>query len=253
MLRTLWWFLRSPTLWGELVREVRYVLHGRGDYKRAEAVRRCAARAISPDELILRWGFDLNSRFSVVNRELIEEGINRAESRGFSISGGANLDVLYAAAVRCEARFVVETGVAAGWSTLAILAWLRSKSEGKLISIDRPYPGSESTEYVACVLPRDFIEDRRWNLVMRPDRSGIPRAIQTLGAIDLIHYDSDKTPQGRRFAYPVLYAALRPGGIFISDDVGDNMAFLEFVEMNGLSVEIVDAGDKYLGVIEKPR
>lgn len=239
-------------LWGELFREVRYVLFGRGDYRRAEAVRRCAARAISPEELILHWGLDPNLKFSDTNRELITDGVRRAESRGFSFSGGANLDVLYAAALRCDARFVVETGVAAGWSTLAILTWLSFKSDGKLVSVDRPYPRSESNGYIAAVLPQNFLEDGRWDLIIRPDRSGIPRAIRTLEVLDLVHYDSDKTPQGRRFAYPLLYAGLRPGGIFISDDVGDNMAFWDFVDINALPAVIVDAGDKYVGVIEKP-
>ena len=37
--------------------------------------------------------------------------------------------------------------------------------------------------------------------------------------IDLCHYDSHKDYDARMWAYPRLWAALRSGGIFISDDI----------------------------------
>jgi predicted O-methyltransferase YrrM len=252
VLKTLLWFLQKPRFWGELAREVRYSVFGRGYYGRSEAARKCRTVALTPDELLLRWGFARETRFSVSNNELISRSANRALARGFSVSGGANLDVLYAAVVRSNARSVLETGVAAGWSTLAILSWLISQPEGKLISVDRPYPGTASNEYVGAVLPEAFAKSASWKLLILPDRVGIPRALRALGTVDLVHYDSDKTPEGRRFAYPLLYGALRPGGIFVSDDVGDNMAFWEFVDSNELDALIVDSGDKYVGLVEKP-
>lgn len=252
MLNTLRWFLQRPVFWGELAREVRYRVFGRQPYGRSEAARRCATLAITPDQLLLRWEFARGTEFSARYHELIRRSAGRAVSRGFSIAGGANLDILYAAAVRSNAGRVLETGVAAGWSTLAILAWLLLKPGGQLVSVDRPYPGSPSNDYVGAVLPADFAASASWKLLVLPDRLGIPRALRILGTVDLVHYDSDKTPEGRRFAYPLLYGALRPGGIFISDDVGDNMAFWEFVESNELEALIVDSGDKYVGLVEKP-
>lgn len=208
---------------------------------------------MTPDQLLLRWGFALEEKFSRSHGELLESSANRAVSRGFAISGGANLDILYAAAVRSNAKSVLETGVAAGWSTLAILSWLLSKPEGRLVSVDRPYPGTESNDYVGAVLPEDFATSARWRLLILPDRLGVPRALRDLGLLDLVHYDSDKTPDGRRFAYPLLYDALCPGGMFISDDVGDNLAFWDFVDSNALEALVVDAGDKYVGLVEKPK
>lgn len=251
MLGTLWWFLRNPNFWAELVREAKYRFLGRPEYRRDEAIRRCESMAIKPDQLLAHWGFSQESSFSRSYGELIELGVRLASKRGFSFSGGANLDVLYAAAVRTSARSVIETGVAAGWSTLAILQWLISERRGRLYSVDRPYPGSTSRTYIGAVLPEDFANSPHWTLLNLPDRKGIPRAIRELGFVDLAHYDSDKSPDGRHFAYPLLYAALRPGGIFISDDIADNYAFWEFVDGNQLDCFIVDSGDKYLGVIEK--
>ncbi len=53
------------------------------------------------------------------------------------------------------------------------------------------------------------------------DREGLPRALREAAPVDLAHYDSDKSPQGRAFAYAAIWQALREGGILVSDDVGD--------------------------------
>ena len=52
----------------------------------------------------------------------------------------------------------------------------------------------------------------------------------TGGSIDLCHYDSDKSWWGRAYAF-LLWKALKPGGLFISDDIQDNMFFAEFVKL----------------------
>ena len=69
--------------------------------------------------------------------------------------------------------------------------------------------------------------------------------------LDLCHYDSDKTYYGRRWAYPKLWKALRPGGIFVSDDIQDNFAFREFVESRSLDYRVVESQGKYVGVCRK--
>jgi hypothetical protein len=85
------------------------------------------------------------------------------------------------------------------------------------------------------------------------DRQGIPRALTQLdGTIDMCHYDSDKTYSGRRWAYSVLWTALRSGGLLISDDVGDNLAFREFSDALGVSPLVVRAEGRFAGVLRKP-
>jgi len=248
--RTLGWFLTRPIFWGELLREVRYFVVGRPPYFREEASQRCASEAISVEELFDRWGLDYGQRFSSAHSGLVRERAEAAVAAGYSVAGGANLDIVFAAAQRSEARTIVETGVAAGWSSLALLAWLSQLGEGHLYSVDRPYPGSSGTDYVGAVVP-GALRSERWTLWCLPDRIGIPRVIRSVGAIDLAHYDSDKSPEGRLFAYPRLWKAVRPGGLLVSDDVGDNIAFFEFADALGQTALIVDAGEKYVGIIEK--
>jgi hypothetical protein len=67
-----------------------------------------------------------------------------------------------------------------------------------------------------------------WSLVRKSDRDAIGPALEELGGLDLAHYDSDKSYAGRSFAYPKLWAALPSGGVLMSDDVEDNMAFRDF-------------------------
>jgi predicted O-methyltransferase YrrM len=91
----------------------------------------------------------------------------------------------------------------------------------------------------------------RWTLLRHSDRRGIPKALHLSDGYDLIHYDSDKTQEGRRWAYPRLWRALRPGGVLISDDVGDNEIWAEFCESVGAPLIVVRRHRAYSGLARK--
>ncbi|WP_313598013.1 hypothetical protein [Epilithonimonas vandammei] len=44
---------------------------------------------------------------------------------------------------------------------------------------------------------------------------------------------------------------MREGGIFMSDDIGDNAAFKDFCETKGLKPYVVEFDGKYAGLIIK--
>ncbi|RME94825.1 MAG: class I SAM-dependent methyltransferase, partial [Bacteroidetes bacterium] len=93
---------------------------------------------------------------------------------------------------------------------------------------------------------------KNWQLIQLPDRIGLPKAIKLLnGPLDLCHYDSDKSYAGRMWAYPRLWKALKTGGIFVSDDVGDNLGFFNFAEKIQVNPVIVAWNDKYIGILRK--
>ena len=149
---------------------------------------------------------------------------------------------------------MVETGVAYGWSSLAILSGLAS-SKGRLISTDMPYLQMGNDKYVGCVVPEDL--KAHWKIIRRADRQGLPVALEELGTLDMCHYDSDKTYAGRMWAYELLWNALRPGGYFVSDDIDDNLAFADFSEEKSLVPVVVrpdnpNQSTKYVGVLIKP-
>ena len=127
------------------------------------------------------------------------------------------------------------------------VAGLREGS--RLISVDLPYMRLDGDVPVGSVVHDDLRD--YWTLLKMPDRRGLPRAIRMAGSIDLAHYDSDKSIDGKRFAYPLLWSALRPGGIFIADDISDDTAFSKFCEDVNVNPVVVGYDNKYLGILVK--
>jgi predicted O-methyltransferase YrrM len=91
-----------------------------------------------------------------------------------------------------------------------------------------------------------------WELLREPDRYGLNKAIKKHDySFDLAHYDSDKSYYGRKWSQPLIWRYLRKGGVFISDDIEDNVAFKEFVESKNLDFFVLKFKGKYVGVIRK--
>ena len=159
--------------------------------------------------------------------------------------------MLYIITSITETKFVIETGVGYGWSSLAILYALSKKNEVKgLLSIDMPYPSSKSNEYVGIVIPNYLKE--KWKLIRLPDKPGIKVAIKNnLNKFDLAHYDSDKSIRGREYGYELLWNGLRKGGILISDDIENNLSFSRFVENKKSRFAVIKKNNKYIGIVIK--
>ena len=171
------------------------------------------------------------------------------------MGGAGALDLLHGIARGISAKSVIETGVAYGWSSLALLLAIHDQAGASLVSTDMPYVKMNNERWVGCTVPDEL--RRHWTLIRRADRQGIPKAIRLLPEIDLCHYDSDKTYQGRMWAYPKLWNHLRPGGVFISDDIGDNLAFKNFSETLGIQPIVALAPKneltRYVGILLKPK
>lgn len=168
--------------------------------------------------------------------------------------GAADLNLIFSLCNKVNSKFFffLETGVALGWSSLVFLYFLKKK-RGKLISIDLPYSGKTNFDYVGTVVPNNF--RNKWNLIRSPDIIAL-RKIKRLGRkFDLIHYDSDKSYYGRKKSYEILWPLLKKGGFFISDDICDNYAFLDFVKkhkfIENKNYFILKYIQKYIGIILK--
>jgi hypothetical protein len=212
-------------------------------------------------------GFFWCSRISVSTEEALREvrvsnkdifykkfkgEINKAEKKLLEcpvrMGGAGNLDLIYGLSEYLQAEKVIETGVAYGWSSLAFLLSLKNRNESILVSTDLPY-SKETEPYIGFLIPDNLKE--KWMLIKKPDKESIPEALKILSKIDICHYDSDKTYTGRMFAYPILWKALRPGGILISDDIGDNLAFKNFSKEIGIEPIVVSKRKGYAGILVK--
>lgn len=186
------------------------------------------------------------------------DDVKRAEELE-NISGsqkgwGASGDFLYSLSEALQATRVVETGVAHGYSSLAMLLSLQ-KRRGILKSVDMPDPDLSSFDMVGRAVPERL--KASWELVLAPDFVGLPSILRSEANLDLCHYDSDKTAEGRRFAYPLLWKSLRKGGLLVSDDIADNIAFKEFSESVNQKPIVVSTtgsgqgGARYVGILIK--
>lgn len=190
----------------------------------------------------------------VMHPSLFERGSKQIERlaipfQELGLAGSSDLRLAYSAAIGIGARDILETGVALGWSSLAFLKATQAVG-GRLVSVDRPYPFLIGHSWVGAAVPQDMRE--RWTLLRHSDKRGIPKALRISDGYDLIHYDSDKTEEGRRWAYARLWRALRPGGLMISDDVGDNAAWADFCRIAGVPLVVVRRRRAYSGLARKP-
>ncbi|MCR9253793.1 MAG: class I SAM-dependent methyltransferase [bacterium] len=250
-IKTLIWFLKRPLMYPQLINLVRLRLapNIKEDTKK-ESTEWCKQRAtsskkavevISPEHKFI----NPSERYAEIFQNARELEKNLPVQMGF----GGDISLLYNLCQIIGAKTVVETGVAHGWSSLAVLLSFESL-EGRLISTDMPYPKMNNEVYVGIVIPDNL--KKMWQLIRKPDRQGLPAALNKLRKIDLCHYDSDKTYVGRKWAYPLLWKHLRSGGIFVSDDINDNVAFKEFAEEQQLKPTVVEFESKYIGILQKP-
>jgi len=193
--------------------------------------------------------------FSGEVNELDDDTINKSfelQKKSSTIMGGsAHINLLYNCVKLIKPKIVIETGVAYGWSSLAILKALSETTNGKLFSIDMPYPRKNNDKDVRIVVP-SYLK-KNWHLVRKPDNPGILDVLNKIKKkIDLCHYDSDKSWWGRKYAYPILWNSLNSNGIFISDDIQDNLYFCEFVKNKSLKFAVVKFKGKFIGLIRKP-
>ena len=253
-IRTLGWFLLRPKFYNQAFRILRYrIVPHAGESTRAQATRWCEDRAVSTrTALRLLLGPGERRPMAEIERGRFEEALKSAQAVPVPMGGPGDLDLLYHLAQHERVENVIETGVAFGWSSLAIL--LGIGSSGRLFSIDMPYVKGDNEQYVGSVVPADIRS--RWTLIRLPDRRALPKALKALGAIQLCHYDSDKTYVGRMWGYRLLWDALESDTFFVSDDISDNDAFRVFSESVGQEPIVIrpgrpGEGTKYVGVLVK--
>ncbi len=187
-----------------------------------------------------------------LDNHTILEGKKLEEKSSFKMGGSGHIHLLYDCVRLLKVQNVIETGVAYGWSSLAILKALSQNNSGRLFSVDMPYPRKKSELDVGIVVPQNL--RKNWTLIRRPDNPGITIALKKAGGkIDLCHYDSDKSWWGRHYAYPILWKSLSSNGLFISDDIEDNLYFSEFVKKYSLNFAVVELDGKFIGLIRKEK
>ena len=250
-LKTLLWFLRrGPKFYATMMALIFSKFRPFRDNTEHQDIARkwCEEHLVSYEECVTKLAFKPIEK-EIFPPDHLKEVKRKLEISESDFGGQGHIFLLYGVCENLKAMKVLETGVAYGWSSAAILSSINQRS-GKLISVDMPM--MKQTDYhLIGVAVNDSLKGN-WELLREPDRHGLNKAIKKHNySYDLAHYDSDKAYYGRKWSQPLIWKYLRKGGIFISDDIEDNLAFREFVVSNNLDFFVLKFEGKYVGVIRK--
>lgn len=250
VLKTFVAYLKRPDLYPELGRKIiKNTVNRKSAFKGKEKTNSWAASvAISQKEAVFTL-FAINTDdFRDQYAEVLQSANRRERECPIKMGGPGALELIYYACEFTKAENVIETGVAYGWSSLAALLSLE-KRNGTLYSSDMPYLAQDGDQYVGCIVPESL--KTHWKLFRFADKESLPKIFAECSSFDVLHYDSDKSYNGRMWAYNEVYGKLKSGAVFISDDIGDNSAYQDFCEKNNIETTVVEYEGKYIGVFVK--
>jgi hypothetical protein len=165
-----------------------------------------------------------------------------------ALGGGGNYHLLYFLTRLLKPKVVLETGVAAGFSTHAVLTALEKNGQGQLFSSDFPYFRLADPErYVGILVPEAL--RHRWTLSLAGDSVAIPKFLSSIPKVDLFHYDSDKTYDGRTETIDLVLPRLSERGVTLIDDIQDNYHFRDLARRGPLKSRIFAFEGKYCGLL----
>ncbi|HEY1197830.1 MAG TPA: class I SAM-dependent methyltransferase [Thermoplasmata archaeon] len=159
----------------------------------------------------------------------------------WAVARGA-ASVLYAIARSRRPTYVLETGVANGFSSYAILSALAANEVehpgdgGFLTSFD---PAPDTGRLVPVELRKG-----RWDLVR-----GV---FDTPSRFDLFFHDSLHTYANMLREYWLAWPGLPDGGLLLSDDVESNFAFIDFARSVRVRPATLVSARSVFGVLVKP-
>tara|TARA_B100000989_G_C19464942_1_gene437845 strand:- start:123 stop:890 length:768 start_codon:yes stop_codon:yes gene_type:complete len=165
------------------------------------------------------------------------------------LGGGGIFPLLYFLIIKKKPINALETGVAAGTSSQAILSALEVNGSGHLYSSDLPlFRISKPENYIGI-----FVDDElkhRWSLFIEGDKFNFYKIFKKEIKIDFLHYDSDKRYFSRKHTMNFLQKYLNVNAIVVMDDIQDNSFFFDYVKLNKINnFRIFKFENKYVGLI----
>lgn len=182
----------------------------------------------------VQWPCQLTLEFQALWTEVIAEmerkGVRAGpESFGSWNDGDAGLvRAIWCLTRHLKPRNVVETGVAHGVTSRFILEALQRNGVGHLWSIDLPPLEKVWREQVGIAVGDRYPD--RWSYIEGSSRLRLPKLLSRVGEIDLFIHDSQHSERNVRFELDRAWAALRPGGALVIDDVDANWGFRSFTQ-----------------------
>ncbi len=171
----------------------------------------------------------------------------RLDEQAVPLTGAGHFQLVHFLVRYLRPNVVLETGVAAGYTSQAILSALEQNGGGTLYSSDFPYFRLDEPErYVGCLV--DDALRPRWHLGLNGDRANLAEFLPEMEQIDFVHYDSDKSVEGRQFVMDAIRAKLSPGAVVVMDDIDDNTFFRDWVSHSDTPCRVFGGGRKFVGL-----
>ena len=180
------------------------------------------------------WPCSMTKEFWALWPQVIEE----MQAKGIrvgpeSFKGWNDGDAGLVRAIWCLTRHlhplnVVETGVAHGVTSRFILEALERNGMGHLWSIDHPPLEHVWHSQIGLAVGGQY--PARWSYIRGSSRRRLPDVLSQLGQVDLFIHDSLHSEHNVRFEIDLAWAALRPGGAIVIDDIDANWGFRTFTE-----------------------
>jgi hypothetical protein len=171
---------------------------------------------------------DFRARWPLVVGDVMAKGVDVGPEsfNGYNDGDGALVRAIWCLVRHLRPWYVVETGVAHGFTSRFILEALERNGEGELHSIDLP-PLDPAMRAQIGIAVDERLRDR-WTLHEGSSRRVLPGLLKSLGGIDLFVHDSRHTERNVRFELDRAWAMLRPGGAIVVDDIDSNWGFESF-------------------------
>lgn len=205
----------------------------------------CAARARRYSDWAEGQDADLWKEATTFAADFEVQARQRLAHTQVQFGGGGAFALLYFLVRKHEPEHVLETGVAAGWSSAAILSALNRNGQGHLWSSDFPYFRQAGADDAIGILVDEPLR-ARWTLRTDGDRTNLPALLADMPRVDMLHYDSDKTAKGRRFALDQIAAKRHADTIVMFDDIQDNWQYRDDFHDTGV---IFEERGKYVGAL----
>ena len=167
-------------------------------------------------------------------------------SYGHGYSGDFDVLFLHTLTRILKPEIVVETGVASGRSSSAILQAISENKKGTLHSVDLPhfYEGTAPTfketdegnmelqGYVPAgkepgwLIPESLRSN--WRLILGDSKVELPKLVSTLSQIDIFYHDGEHNYETMTKEFALVWEKIPVGGFLLADDIDWNTAWSEF-------------------------
>jgi len=171
------------------------------------------------------------------------------DEQGIDLGGGGHVGLIFLTTRIQKPKSALETGVAAGHSSKAILSAMSTNQQGILYSSDFPYFRFANAEkFIGYVLPTNLKSN--WKLYLRGDKKNLSQILKdTIGPFQFVHYDSDKRKSSRLWFYETIKPHLDTNSILVFDDIQNDLSFKEIVLQSSTKYLVFEWENKYIGAI----